>query len=309
MPVFAKIARSLLARPLISCEISDDSTIRESHFGQWKTWTRSFDKNWDGRESLDKAVYKGQPKVTRHLILIRHGQYDLEKKTLTDLGRLQSKLTGERLLKMLTTPIKDYYGEIVVKFDKIYHSSVIRAKETAQIIEQALKEKLITLEEDPMLAEGFPCLPQNYSRDKAPSKIQEESARIEAAFRKYVKRATDWRKLELKQKTKLQAEAKPNTAPEVTPESSLSDQGGLPTSSSSLTPPQKEIHEYTVIVCHQNVIRYFLCRSLQLPPEYWLRFRGDNCGITEIIIYDDGKASLSKFADVGHLGNDKETFH
>jgi len=67
--------------------------------------------------------------------------------------------------------------------------------------------------------------------------------------------------------------------------------------------------EYIVLVCHQNVIRYFACRALQLPPEAWLRFRGNNCGVTEIIISDDGRASLDKFADVGHLPLRMHTFH
>lgn len=67
--------------------------------------------------------------------------------------------------------------------------------------------------------------------------------------------------------------------------------------------------EYIVLVCHQNVIRYFACRALQLPPEAWLRFRGNNCGLTEIIVSDDGRASLDKFADVGHLPLRMHTFH
>ena len=31
--------------------------------------------------------------------------------------------------------------------------------------------------------------------------------------------------------------------------------------------PEQEKDSYEVIVCHANVIRYFLCRALQLPPE------------------------------------------
>ena len=68
-------------------------------------------------------------------------------------------------------------------------------------------------------------------------------------------------------------------------------------------------HEYEVIVCHMNVIRYFVCRALQLPPEAWLRMRGDNCGLTEIIIYDDGRVSLGRFGDQGHLTIEETTFH
>ncbi len=66
---------------------------------------------------------------------------------------------------------------------------------------------------------------------------------------------------------------------------------------------------YIIMVCHQNVIRYFACRALQLPPEAWQRFGGNNCGVTEIIVSDDGRVSLDKFADVGHLPLHMHTFH
>ena len=68
-------------------------------------------------------------------------------------------------------------------------------------------------------------------------------------------------------------------------------------------------HEYIVIVAHMNVIRYFVARALQLPPEVWLRFRGDNCGITEIIVGPEGGVSLGRFADTGHLEIGQQTFH
>ena len=68
-------------------------------------------------------------------------------------------------------------------------------------------------------------------------------------------------------------------------------------------------HEFIIVVCHMNVIRYFVARALQLPPETWLRMRGDNCGITEIIVTPKGQASLGRFADTGHLSIEQTTFH
>ena len=53
----------------------------------------------------------------------------------------------------------------------------------------------------------------------------------------------------------------------------------------------------------------FVARALQLPPETWLRMRGDNCGITEIIVTPKGQASLGRFADTGHLSIEQTTFH
>jgi serine/threonine-protein phosphatase PGAM5 len=38
-------------------------------------------------------------------------------------------------------------------------------------------------------------------------------------------------------------------------------------------------HEFEVFVGHGNIIRYFFCRALQLPPEAWLRLSIFNCSI------------------------------
>jgi len=37
--------------------------------------------------------------------------------------------------------------------------------------------------------------------------------------------------------------------------------------------------------------------------------RGNNCGITELIIKPNGQTSLGSFADVGHLKIEQVTFH
>ena len=35
--------------------------------------------------------------------------------------------------------------------------------------------------------------------------------------------------------------------------------------------PVEREHEYQIIVSHANIIRYFVCRALQIPLEAWLR--------------------------------------
>ena len=47
----------------------------------------------------------------------------------------------------------------------------------------------------------------------------------------------------------------------------------------------------------------------QRQPSRRLRMRGDNCGITEIVVTPKGQASLGRFADTGHLGIEQTTFH
>lgn len=270
------------------CDEADDLSVRTKAHGQWNSWTRDWQMDWDGRDpegSLEnrKQVLKSKNivKTTKHILLIRHGQYDLKSLYLTPLGQEQARITGKRLQQMTVKPIRDHYGQINVTFASIIHSNIERAKETAMIIAQEMPE--VPLECDPMLAEGFPCVPQG-DQQFSVSEVFEDSARIEAAFRKYIKRNADWK--EEKEDDELQI---------VAPDSNIA------------TTETK--HEYVILVCHMNVIRYFVCRALQLPPEFWLRFRGDNCGITELIIYDDGKVSLAKFADVGHLASDQHTFH
>ena len=41
-------------------------------------------------------------------------------------------------------------------------------------------------------------------------------------------------------------------------------------------------HEYEIVVCHGNVIRYMTLRALQLPPEAWLRLCTFNCSVTYV---------------------------
>jgi hypothetical protein len=75
------------------------------------------DLNWDGRHpqvtgDKDEDIRRKlrdirKSGITRHIILIRHGQYDESQKedelrTLTDIGKLQAELTGKRLAEIMT---------------------------------------------------------------------------------------------------------------------------------------------------------------------------------------------------------------
>lgn len=91
---------------------------------------------------------------------------------------------------------------------------------------------------------------------------------------------------------------------------------------------QKE-DSYDIIVCHGNVIRYFVCRysalrtvfflckekfksskiciffrALQLPPEAWLRMQVNHASITWLCIRPNGIVSLKSLGDCGHLPPD-----
>lgn len=92
-----------------------------------------------------------KPKAIRHLILIRHGQYNLvgvtdSERFLTEVGRKQASFTGERL-KLLNIP-----------FDVMVRSTMTRAQETGKIISTHVTN--IPIENCSLIEEGAPIAPQ-----------------------------------------------------------------------------------------------------------------------------------------------------
>lgn len=234
------------------------------HTDKSRISSSSWDYNWDRRDpkSLVKPMkpdnesnqntYHEQlinktAKATRHIILIRHGQYNVEAKTdadgtLTNLGRQQAEATGKRL------------KELGFPYTLLVHSTMTRAQETAKIIEKSLKN--IKVRCDPILNEGSPIQPEPPSSNWKPEvNYYRDGPRIEAAFRKYFHRA------DFSQKN----------------------------------------DSYTILVCHANVIRYFVCRALQFPPKSWLRLSLNHASITWVTIYPDGIVKLWMFGESGHM--------
>ncbi|CAJ0567886.1 unnamed protein product, partial [Mesorhabditis spiculigera] len=72
--------------------------------------------------------------------------------------------------------------------------------------------------------------------------------------------------------------------------------------------PRQTDDSTEIFVCHSNVIRYFVCRALQFPPEGWLRLSVANCSITWLQIRPNGRVTLKSLSDVGHLPHKKVTF-
>ena len=67
--------------------------------------------------------------------------------------------------------------------------------------------------------------------------------------------------------------------------------------------------EYDVVVCHANVIRYFVLRALQLPPEAWLRLGSFNGSFALLRISPlSGAVCLESFGNFGHLAPEETTF-
>ena len=221
-----------------------------------------WDSNWDGRLHLRQKSKDGPPAPTRHIILVRHGQYDESSKedelrVLTELGRDQAVQTGLKLRQVLEAS-KSPSSEI-----RIRSSTLTRAKETAQLIMPMLPDRTVDLGCDPNLNEGRPAqvIPGKAHSNAA---IRADNERIEEAFRSVFYRA------------------RPR------------EDGGL--------------HEYEIVVCHGNVIRYCTLRALQLPPEAWLRLCTFNCSLTYLVVRPSGSVSLRALGDIGHLPPALTTF-
>ena len=109
-----------------------------------------------------------------------------------------------------------------------------RAKETAAIIARHLPDVPLA-EPDNMLNEARPAhtIPGGKASDSVVEKTDQSHPIVEAAFQKYFYRAT----VEEKDPADVEDEQNDN----------------------KLNAPQSK-HEFEIIVCHANVIRYFLCR-------------------------------------------------
>ncbi|CAG9770326.1 unnamed protein product [Ceutorhynchus assimilis] len=247
--------------------------LNNDRFKAFASWTSQYepspcarwDENWDQRapqfiknkktkcaqrndENNNEDIEKYTPKAVRHVILIRHGQYNLEGQTdeerfLTKLGRLQAEYTGKRL------------AELGLPYCDMVKSTMTRAQETGSIISTHIPNVPVT--HCDLLREGAPIPPEPPMGSYRPAryKFYEDGARIEAAFRKYFHRAD---------------------------------------------PKQKE-DSYHIIVCHANVIRYLVCRALQVPAEAWLRLSLNHASITWISITPSGRCVLRAFGDAGFM--------
>lgn len=222
--------------------------------------TKKWDYDWDRRqpdENIDSHISTTQSgiqtqrtTIRRHLILIRHGQYNVDgDEGLTQLGNQQAKMAAIRLRE---------YG---YAYTTIVSSRMTRARETADIIKNILSP--IEYEETDLLNEGAPVMPEppvgGWNSDKDP--FFEDSIRMEAGFRQYIHRAD----------------------------------------------PSQMKDSYEIFVTHANVIRYFLCRALQLPPEAWLRMTLNHGSITWLTVYPSGYVTMDGYGDTGFMPVDKCT--
>ena len=63
----------------------------------------------------------------------------------------------------------------------------------------------------------------------------------------------------------------------------------------------RRIDKHEIVVSHANLIRYLVCRALDVQLDTWFNMYIDNCGISEIRIEPGHRMRLVSYNDVGHL--------
>eukprot|EP00756_Hemistasia_phaeocysticola_P045904 Hpha_TRINITY_DN19663_c0_g1::TRINITY_DN19663_c0_g1_i1::g.186273::m.186273/K15637/PGAM5; serine/threonine-protein phosphatase PGAM5 len=266
-----------------------------------QVWGTKFDFDWDGGHAVykkdrrernaAKSRIEGEegefrpgeelllPPPTKRVILIRHGQYQNESKcdeddsvcTLTLVGKQQAEFTGRWLASMEQTG--------GVKIRRVVASDLTRAKETASIIAGYLGR---SVEHDERLREGFPCRPEPDHPTWVNAIPEEDRIKEPIIMEEAFLNVVGPRERPLRRKVNSLEEAK------------------------EVVKAQPECHA-DVVVCHGNVIRYFVCRSLQVPPERWLNMTIGNGSMTTIDVRGSGMLVLRGVGEHSHVPFDKRT--
>ena len=72
--------------------------------------------------------------------------------------------------------------------------------------------------------------------------------------------------------------------------------------------PTPDADRHDILVCHGNVIRWFVSRAVSGDSDHWLTMNIGNGSITIISVGPDGAPRLVMFSDVGHLPVEKQTW-
>lgn len=75
-----------------------------------------------------------------------------------------------------------------------------------------------------------------------------------------------------------------------------------------LTPAPGGGDRHDVLVCHGNVIRWFVARTVGADPRGWRRMDIGHGSLTVLAVRPDGSARLVMFSDVGHLPLAEQTW-
>jgi len=246
----------------------------------------SLDFRWKGVENtgnaLEGEMMTSKTRGSRHVFLIRHGQYFSKErsdrqKRLTRLGREQLVLTGQRL------------REVGFEYDAIVSSTMTRAKESAKIIVDQLRG-----------SDHSKNKSSSTNSSSSPGELAEERdsptlpLSVDALLEEGAPLPPD-PPLDFWQPNAAQFRA---DGPRI--ERAFQKYFNKPAEEQ-----EKDSHE--IIVCHANVIRYCVCRALQVPPQAWLRMWLNHGSITWLTIRPEGRIVLRALGASGYMPPEKLT--
>ena len=93
-----------------------------------------------------------------------------------------------------------------------------------------------------------------------------------------------------------------------TPGEADSAQAQLEAAWAAYVRPPLEADAHEALVCHGNVIRWFVTKALGADTKQWTNMDIGHCSLTIIIVRANGTARLVTFSDVGHLPLEKQTW-
>jgi serine/threonine-protein phosphatase PGAM5 len=56
-----------------------------------------------------------------------------------------------------------------------------------------------------------------------------------------------------------------------------------------------------IVVCHGNLIRYLVCRAIDVPVGRWTRLNSHHCAVTRVLVRDTGAIRVVSYNETAHL--------
>lgn len=196
-----------------------------------------------------------EPAISRTIIFIRHGQYTRDpSEQLTILGAEQARLTATTLEGL--------------NIDKMFSSTMPRAKQTAAII--AKKLDLPCAANELYCEASLPAPPYFFKGDWIPDRSRKGIAALKKRMEVNKVRADEAFDHLFKQPTRG--------------------------------------HALHVIVAHGNIIAYWVGRALKMNPLNWLNLEIQQCSLTTLRVDDSARIKLLGFSEVGHIPRSKRSY-
>lgn len=226
-----------------------------------KTWGVPWISDWDN--PTQRGIKPRSSRIKRQILLIRHGQYQNEKSKVDDSARTLTAL-GER-----------------------------QARATGEYLRKLFDEKSAFIE--PGIVEPKNFYVSNMTRAKQTSNIILE-AMYPGNNAKLIGKKTAKEDPILRER--FPCDTEPPSRHKATHRDMIDAEEAF---TRYFHRPISDEPTCDIIVCHANVIRYFICRSLQIPPEAWLRFSLPHASITSIVVGGGGNVKVSTIGSAFHM--------